>query len=221
VKYQIKHRSGSILFEHDCSSFKGCLEAAASSGADLYGADLSGADLSGANLSGAYLRGANLSGANLSGANLSGAYLIGADLRGANLSGAYLYGANLSGADLSEIKNSSLPLAQQRITPQEGAFVGWKKLRGGVIAKLVIPHDAGRVNAVGSRKCRASKVHVHEMYNQDGSIFDGVGIGSHDGKTKYETGKETLPDSFNDSITEECTNGIHFFITKEEAEAYS
>ena len=79
----------------------------------------------------------NLSGADLSGANLSGADLSGADLRGANLYGA---------------KNAELLLAQTSIVPEEGAFVGYKKLANGVIAKLVIPHDAKRLNAYGSRK---------------------------------------------------------------------
>lgn len=139
---------------------------------------------------------------------------------GANLSGADLSGADLYGADLTDIKNAELSLAQTRIVPQEWAFVGWKKLQDGVIAKLVIPHDAERVNAAGSRKCRASKVFVDEMYNTDGSVFIGIGIGRHDGKTRYETGKETHPDKFDPSITEECSNGIHFFLTREEAEAY-
>ena len=138
----------------------------------------------------------------------------GADLYGANLSRA-----NLSRADLSKIKNASLSLAQLRITPQEGAFVGWKKLCDGVIARLVIPHDAKRLNAYGSRKCRAERVFVHELF-KDGKTWEGVGIGKHDKKTQYIVGKETFPDKFDESLTEECSNGIHFFITREEAEAY-
>jgi len=209
--YEIKRWSdGSVIFSHECDSWKICVEAAIKSRADLSRANLSGADLSRANLSGAYLSEADLSGANLSEADLSRA-----DLSRANLSGAYL-----SEADLSEIKNAELSLAQTRITPQEGAFVGWKKLQDGIIAKLVIPHDAERVNAAGSRKCRASRVIVHEMYSQDGTIYSRQGIGTYDGRTLYVTGQETLPDSFDQSITEECSHGIHFFLTREEAEAY-
>ena len=244
--YEIKRwDTGEIIFSHECDSWKICLEAAVKSRADLSRANLSGANLSSANLSsanlsdanlfGANLSRANLSRANLSGADLSGADLSGADLSranlfGANLSSANLFGANLSSADLSradlfganlkDIQNAALSLAQTRIVPQEGAFIGWKKLKGGIIAKLVISHDAERVNAAGSRKCRASKVFVHEMYESDGVVFNGVGIGSYDHKTRYETGKETYPDKFDPSITEECSNGIHFFLTREEAEAY-
>ena len=142
-------------------------------------------------------------------ANLSGANLYGANLSGANLSGANLYGANLSWAE-----NATLFLARQRITPSEGAFVGWKKLRGDVIAKLVIPHDAERMNAIGSRKCRASKAFVHEMFGAV-EAFD-----NHTGKTLYKVGYEVIPDKFDPDIREECSHGIHFFMTREEAEDY-
>ena len=219
------------------------------SGADLSGADLFGADLFGANLFGANLSGANLSGAKLSRtelsradlslanlsrtdlsladlslanlsrtelsrANLSRANLSDANLFGAELSGANLSGAKLSGANLSEAKGAALTLARQRITPSEGAFVAWKKLSGDVIAKLVIPHDAERMNAIGSRKCRASKAFVHEMFGVD-EAFD-----RHTGKTLYKVGHEVIPDKFNSDIREECSHGIHFFMTREEAEDY-
>ena len=132
-----------------------------------------------------------------------------ADLSGANLSGADLYEANLS-----EVKNATLILSRQRITPSEGAFVGWKKLRGDVIAKLVIPHDAERMNAIGSRKCRASKVFVNEMFGAD-EAFD-----KHTGTTLYRVGCEVIPDKFDPDIRNECSHGIHFFMTREEAEDY-
>ena len=72
--FQINHRfSGKVLFEFNCASFKLCVEAAVSTGANLTGANLSGANLYGADLTGADLTGANLFGADLSGANMSGA----------------------------------------------------------------------------------------------------------------------------------------------------
>jgi len=152
-------------------------------------------------------------------ANLYGANLSGANLSGANLYGANLSGANLSGANLKEIKNGVLVLARTQITPQEGAFVGWKKLQNGVIARLVIPHDAQRFNSYGSRKCRASKVVVHEMF-LNGKTVTIAAFDKHTGKTKYETGCEVLPDKFDDNKQTECSHGIHFFLTREEAEAY-
>ena len=98
--------------------------------------------------------------------------------------------------------------------------MGWKKLASGIIARLVIPHDAQRLNSYSSRKCRASKVFVHEMWNADGTVFNGTAVDSHSGKLKYTTGQEVFPDKFNDDKCLECTSGIHFFMTREEATAY-
>jgi hypothetical protein len=232
---EIKHRdTNNVLFACDLGTIKEAVEKAVSSGADLYGADLYGANLSGANLSGADLYGANLSGANLSGADLSGADLYGANLRGANLygadlSGADLSGANLSGANLSGAnlrganlrgaknlkiaKNSLLVIAQQSIVPM-GKLIGWKKLQGGIIAKLEIPAKAKRLNSIGSRKCRAEFVKVLAIIGAK-EAFD-----QHSGKVLYKKGLTVYPDSFDEDIQVECSHGIHFFITKEEAEAY-
>jgi hypothetical protein len=184
------------------------------SDANLRGADLSCADLRGANLSGAYLSYADLSGADLRSADLRSAYLSGADLRSAYLSGAYLSdanlrGANLSGAYLSDVKNFAF-----QIIPDEGAFVGWKKLKNGVIAKLEIPADAKRTSTPIGRKNRAEFVRVLELFGAE------EGLSQHDGKTVYRVGEIVRPDSYNDDIRLECTNGIHFFVTRAEAEAY-
>jgi hypothetical protein len=208
--FEIKNRfSGEVIFKLETESIKLCLIAAVKSGADL-----SGANLYGANLSGANLYGANLSRADLSRADLSGANLSRADLSRADLSGANLYGANLSGANLSEVKQKELIIARTQICPQEGAFVGWKKLSGNFIAKLVILHDAKRLNAIGSRKCRASKVFVHEIFGAT-EAYD-----KHTGKCLYKQGYEVMPDSFDENIQAECSNGIHFFMTREEAQDY-
>ena len=155
---------------------------------------------------------ANLSGANLSRADLSGANLYGANLSGADLSCANLYGANLSGADLSGAINADYVIAQTRILP-EGDLIGWKKCNGGVIVKLRIPEAAKRSHAFG-RKCRAEYVDVIEIIGGDKAISQ------HDGKTEYIVGARVVPDSFSDDWQSECSNGIHFFITKIEAENY-
>jgi len=191
---------------------RAALEKATASDANLSGAYLSGANLRGANLSDAYLSGAYLSGANLSGANLSGAYLSDANLSGANLSGAYLSGANLSGANLRGAKGADTAIAMTRILP-EGTLIGWKKLRNGVIAKLMIPEYAKRSHAFG-RKCRAEFAEVLELHGAE------VGYSQHDSTFVYRVGDVIKPDSWSENWQEECANGIHFFITRLEAENY-
>ena len=198
---QIKHRyAGAVMYEHEPTdeqqasglAMRATLEAAVKCNADLRGADLSYANLSGADLRGADLRGADLRGANLSGANLRDAYL-----RGAYLSGA---------------KDADLAIAVTRILP-EGDLIGWKKCHHGVIVKLRIPAEAKRSHAFG-RKCRAEFADVLEVIGAE------VGISSHDDKTEYRTGQRVTPDSFDENWMDECSHGVHFFITRLEAEAY-
>jgi len=156
---------------------------------------------------------ANLSDADLRGANLSDANLSGADLSDANLSGADLSDANLSDANLSGAKNADLAIAKTRILP-EGDLIGWKKCRHGVIVKLRIPEAAKRSHAFG-RKCRAEYADVLEVIGAD------MGISLHDGKTEYVAGQRMTPDRFDENWMEECSSGIHFFISRLEAENYS
>ena len=185
------------------------LRSANLSGADLSGANLRSADLCGANLSGADLSGANLRSANLYGANLYGANLRDADLRGANLRDANLYGANLWSAN----NLSDIAAAEASIVPEHGQFTGWKKCRNGILVKLVVGKKAKRSNATG-RKCRAEYVKVIEVIGAE------VGISRHDNKTEYRAGAIVRCDKWEENRWIECGGGIHFFLTRIEAQNY-
>ena len=187
-------------------------------GADLSRANLSRADLSranllGANLSGANLSGANLSKANLSEANLSMANLSWADLLEANLSWANLSKADLSGAGLSGAKNIPyIPIA----CPDTGAFVAWKKVKN-YIVKLQIPEDAKRSSAT-ARKCRCDKALVLAIENKDGTDSGNTTLTNMSYATcVYTVGEMVYSDSWDDNRWNECSHGIHFFITRQEA----
>ena len=171
-----------------------------------------------ANLSGADLRDTNLRGANLRGADLSGANLRGADLSCANLSGA-----DLSCADLSDAKVNEHTAMYHLACPEEGAFVGFKKCRSyegeDVIVKLEIPEDAKRSSAT-TRKCRCSKAKVVSITGiKSGKNYE-VAFSRHDSRFLYRVGETVVPDSFDEDRWNECSNGIHFFITKQEAIDY-
>jgi len=181
--------------------------------ADLRSADLRSADLSSADLRSADLRSADLRSADLRSADLSSADLRSADLRSADLSSADLSSANLRSADLSSAKNAELAIAMTRILP-EGSLIGWKRCVDGVIVKLRIPEEAKRSHAFG-RKCRAEYADVIEVIGAE------FGISLHDGKTKYVAGQRMTPDKFDENWAEECSNGIHFFVTRLEAENYA
>ena len=187
--------------------------------ANLRGASLSGADLSVASLSGADLRGANLRGADLSVADLRRANLRGADLSEANLSGADLRGANLSGAKNIDqafwnIYTTFYPLQ----CPEEGAYIGYKKA-GGLIVKLEITEDALRSSAI-SRKCRASKAKVLSITDANGNPAGDQVCSDHDKNFVYKVGETVEVTDFDTNRWNECSSGIHHFITRAEAVKY-
>jgi len=175
---------------------------------------------SGANLRGTDLRGADLRGANLYEADLREANLYEADLRGANLYEADLRGANLYEADLREAENADFAQAQTYIVP-EGSIIGWKLCADNILVKLRIPEDAKRSNATG-RKCRAEFADVIEMIDlKDKRKTVTEANSKHDSSFRYILGERVTPkEKWNDNRWEECTSGIHFFITKIEAEQY-
>lgn len=128
--------------------------------------------------------------------------------------------------------------------PEKGEFIGYKKIiveylgSGKIkygIAKLRIPETAQRSSAFGS-KCRCSVAFVEEIASIDGSIkYDSAvsvrGINKifcwynpaaidDTVSVNYIVGKTVKPDSFDPNWWNECSNGIHFFMTREEAENY-
>jgi len=102
-------------------------------------------------------------------------------------------------------RGANLPYFQ--ICPEEGDFIGWKRVNTGVI-KLLIPANARRTSSLISRKCRAEYV----------KVLKGSGISSREGE--YKEGEFYYPDDYDDDIRVECSNGVHFFITRREAEEY-
>ena len=184
-------------------------ERASLRGADLSGADLSGADLSRADLSRASLRGADLRWADLSGADLSEADLSGADLRWADLSGA----KNIDQAFWS-IYTTFYPLQ----CPEKGAYTGYKKASG-LIVELEIAEDALRSSAT-SRKCRASKAKVLSITDLDGNPAGDQVCSDHDKNFVYKVGETVEVTDFDTNRWNECSTGIHHFITRAEAVKY-
>ena len=177
-------------------------------------ANLRDANLSGADLSDANLRDANLSDADLSGADLSDANLSDANLSGADLSGANLRDANLRGA-ISDEYTAFFALQ----CPEKGAFVGYKRC-GRYIVELEITKDALRSSAT-TRKCRCSKAKVISITNIDGTESGVESVPSNrDSNFIYRTGEIVSVPDFDECRWNECSTGIHFFITREEAVNY-
>ncbi len=153
---------------------------------------------------------ANLRGANLRQANLSVADLSGADLRG----------ADLRGADLSEVIYNENTAFFALCCPEEGSFIGFKKA-GGKIVKLQIPKSAKRSSAT-TRKCRCSKAKVLSITEIDGNDSGITEICSdRDERFVYKVGETVSVSDFDENRWNECSTGIHFFITRDEAVRYN
>ena len=191
-------------------------------GANLCGVDLRGANLYKANLYHADLREADLRGANLREADLRGANLREADLRGADLRGADLYEANLRGTE--NIPTYVCPL----VCPEEGSFIGFKKAiifnsdildDLHVIVTLKILENAKRSSAT-TRKCRCSEAEVISITSLNGNYSLTKAFSAFNPDFMYEVGKIVAVDNFDENRWNECSTGIHFFITRDEAVNY-
>ena len=92
------------------------------------------------------------------------------------------------------------------------SLYAYKKTTKGVI-KIQIPAKAKRTSCIQSRKCRAEYV----------KVISGEGCGGKSptkGNLTYNKGDIVRAEKYNDDPRLECTDGIHFFVTKEEAEQW-
>lgn len=96
-----------------------------------------------------------------------------------------------------------------------------------VIAKLIIPKDAAVIFT--NHKCRASYAIVDGFYSYDHLFEPGpskkldtkLAFSAWNTRFYYEDGKTVTPDSFDPDPDRECSHGIHFFRTYEEARQYN
>jgi hypothetical protein len=121
----------------------------------------------------------------------------------------------LSGADLWGIKINDKELqvlVSQRTIVSEGDLIVYKKLSNNNIVKLLIPKEAKRVGGVVGRKCRAEYA----------KVIDGEGesLTNQYERLSYCKDKIIKPDKFDPNPLVECSNGIHFFLTAQEAEEF-
>lgn len=119
--------------------------------------------------------------------------------------------ANLSGAVLPPFQ---LP---------EGSLVGWKRFTWeGVryIVKLRIGDDVRRTATPIGRKCRAESALVVEVFPPGAPVSDGSESGEAYTPVTYAVGEVVRGHDYCDDIREECRPGVHFFLTRAEAEAY-
>ena len=118
--------------------------------------------------------------------------------------------------------------------PKEGEFIAYKKcisIKNKVIywydntiytriVKLKIPSDAKRSSFVDN-KCRCNKAEIIDIYNPYTHKHCKKARSYHDNSFIYEVGKVIEIEDFDETRWHTCSNGIHFFMTEEEAFNYN
>lgn len=136
----------------------------------------------------------------------------------ANLSGATLRGANLCGADLCGVRYNEQTAYYAMQCPEKGAYIGYKKAEGKIV-ELEIQADAKRSSST-TRKCRASKAKVLSITSINGKEHFEEAKSSRDQSFVYRVGETVEVKDFDEDRWNECSTGIHHFITRQEAVLY-
>ena len=83
----------------------------------------------------------------------------------------------------------------------------------------MIPDDAHRLSSTGN-KCRTDKAFVEDIQTLDGESVNITTHSVYDYSFKYKKGRWVFPKTYDKDRFDECSNGIHFFITRQEAVDY-
>lgn len=150
--------------------------------------------------------------ANFENAILTYISFMGSNLQGCNFKNADLRFTNLIGANLRDADITNTKFSPYLICPQSGSFQAFKKTTAGII-KVLIPARANRLNAITSRKIRVSEF----------KVLSGPGCGgtgTHYPGKPYLKGQTYKAPGFNDDVRLECAEGLHVFLTEQEAEEW-
>ena len=134
-----------------------------------------------------------------------------ADLYNADLSNADLRYANLSNADLSETEK-----IRKGVIIDKPVRVFKKCIKNKIVELELLKGSI--VFSINNKKCRTNKAKVISI---NGMHEKGLKCcSSYSNKFIYEVGKIVEVKDFDLMYNVECSSGIHFFWTKEEAEDY-
>ena len=158
----------------------------------------------------------DLTGANFYNADLRNATFYSCTLDNTRMESTDLRGVKFLESDTSDIIANAGTAGFWPVCPVEGAFIGWK-WADDCLVKLRIPEDARRSSGT-CRKCRCYKAEVLEI-TKDGEPVE-VTFSDHDYAFMYQVGEFVEEPKYDPDRWKTCAPGIHFFMTKEEAENY-
>ena len=180
----------------------------------------------GVSFNSAYFDKCNFNEAHLFGADFGETCFINCTFVKANLNNADFRNAEFDECNLTNIIYDELTAGIALACPEKGAFTAFKKahLYGGerCIVELLVPADAKRSSAT-TRKCRVSKAKVIAVYKFDDGVYAPVkqnAYSNHTDSFVYKIGSTVSVKNFDENRWNECSTGIHCFITMREAELY-
>lgn len=199
------------------------------SGADLSNMDftlssfqntvLDGADFENSSVENALFDGCSMKGADFKNARMVTASFRRCDMRGCNIEDATLFGAVLEHADLEGIISNEGTKWFRLHCPEKGAFLGYKKCVNDRMVQLLIPADAKRTSAT-LPSCRCSKAKVLTIKSFDFTKNFDEAWSLVDENFVYKKGEWVEVKDFNEDRWQDSTTGIHFWMSRAEAEAY-
>lgn len=130
---------------------------------------------------------------------------------------------NIKNLDISKIMFDSSTIGLSMVCPEEGEFIAYKVAKysyGKALIKLLIPKDALRSSAT-TRKCRCNKARVLEITSLQNGKKLKYARSFFNNNFQYDLGEMVEVKDFDTNRWDECSNGIHFFITKQEAINYN
>jgi hypothetical protein len=138
-------------------------------------------------------------------------------------------GSSFPGCSFDNVKfynNDNFPqsLDEQLTIVPEGDLIVYKKASTinnyNALITLLIPKNAKRCSATG-RKCRAEYAKVLKIESMRSKRQIKLAYSEHSPNFEYRVGKIVRPHySFEENRWIECTSGIHFYLTRGEAERH-
>ena len=113
-----------------------------------------------------------------------------------------------------DVLDAFIPMA----CPKEGSFIGYKQCQNSRIVQLEVPEDAKRSSAYG-RKCRCNKAKVLNVWTTGGEEAE-YAVSIHDSGFVYRKGETVEVKDFDKNRFNECSTGVHLFMTRKDAENY-
>lgn len=180
--------------------------------------DFSYAEFEEADLTGALFRNCDLTEAAMRNAKCVSTRFICTKFNDAEMNGADFYKAVFVESDPDMGIYSWNTRGLVPVCPTEGEFIAWK-VADECIIKLRIPADARRSSGT-NRKCRCDKAEVLSINHiWEGTPVDAV-CSDYDSQFTYRVGCMVEEPGFDTDRWNVCAPGIHFFMSRREAESY-